>query len=123
MLAAHLNADQTSAGVSDAANTNLAGGPRHVLLLASIACVVHVAQHCVIFADAGVAMQPTRAMGSGLTEQFPQAQNMSDFPAAAHDLLGLDGLLTTEERCTRDAVRQFMVRACGNRGCLHVDAQ
>jgi acyl-CoA oxidase len=59
-------------------------------------------------ADAGVAMQPTRAMGSGLTEQFPQAQNMSDFPAAAHDLLGLDGLLTTEERCTRDAVRQFM---------------
>lgn len=51
-------------------------------------------------------------MGGGLTEQFPQAQNMSDFPAAAHDLLGLDGLLTTEERCTRDAVRQFMVRAC-----------
>jgi hypothetical protein len=54
-------------------------------------------------------MQPTRAMGSGLTDQFPQAQNMSDFPAAAHDLLGLDGLLTAEERYTRDAVRRFMV--------------
>jgi hypothetical protein len=62
-----------------------------------------------VLADAGVAMQSTRAMGGGLTEQFPQAQNMSEFPAAAHDLLGMDGLLTAEERHTRDAVRHFMV--------------
>ncbi len=88
-----------------------------------IGCVVHVAERALVSADAGVAMQPTRAMGSGLTEQFPQAQNMSDFPAAAHDLLGLDGLLTTEERCTRDAVWQFMVRISGNRVGIHADAQ
>lgn len=62
-------------------------------------------------------------MSTGLTEQFPQAQNMADFPAAAHDLLGLDGLLNTEERCTRDAVRQFMVRASCSKVCPHTDAQ
>ena len=106
-----------------ASTTSLAGGPRRLSLLASIACVVQVAKQLLVSADAGVAMQPTRAMGAGLTEQFPQAQNMSDFPVAAHDLLVLDGLLTTEERCTRDAVRQFMVRASCSKICPHTDAQ
>ncbi len=54
--------------------------------------------------------QPTRAQSSGFTPQFPQAQNMSAFPPAAHDLLNLDDLLTPQERKTRYAVREFMVR-------------
>lgn len=56
-------------------------------------------------------MQPTRAVGDGITEQFQQAQNMAAFPQAAHDMLNLDDLLTAEERRTRYAVREFMVPA------------
>lgn len=62
-------------------------------------------------------MQSTRAMGDGLTEQFQHAQNMAAFPAAAHDLLNLDHLLTAEERRTRDAVRDFMVSLVADWQC------
>lgn len=49
---------------------------------------------------------PSSALG--FTRSFPQAQTMSAFPACAHDALGLDGLLTPEERAVRDRVRAFM---------------
>lgn len=44
----------------------------------------------------------------GYTATFPQAQDMSAFPPASHDLLFLDDLLSPEEKRTRYAVREFM---------------
>ena len=38
-------------------------------------------------------------------------QTMAAFPPAVHDALGLDGLLTPEERALRDRVRAFAVSA------------
>lgn len=48
----------------------------------------------------------------GYTATFPQAQDMSAFPPASHDLLFLDDLLSPEEKRTRYAVREFMVNFC-----------
>lgn len=50
---------------------------------------------------------PTRAAMNGTTREFPSAQNMKIFPPAKHDLLGLDSLLTPEERMVRDKVRSY----------------
>ena len=47
----------------------------------------------------------------GRLDEFPQATSMSVFPPAAHDMLDLDALLSTEERRVRQAVRRFAVRA------------
>lgn len=46
----------------------------------------------------------------GFMRAFPQATTMADFPAAAYDALGLDALLTPEERAVRDKVRAFAER-------------
>ena len=61
--------------------------------------------------------QPTRAAvqapssnSPGFTHAFPQAENAASFPSACWDQLGLDALLTPEERALRDRVRAFMVR-------------
>ncbi|PRW59738.1 Acyl-coenzyme A oxidase peroxisomal [Chlorella sorokiniana] len=45
--------------------------------------------------------------GLGTTPEFEQAQNMTVFPPAKHDALGLEELLTPEEREIRDRVRRF----------------
>ena len=55
-------------------------------------------------------LRPTSALSrGGYSERFQQAQDMSAFPPAAHDLLFLDDLLSPEEKGTRYAVRGFMV--------------
>lgn len=46
-------------------------------------------------------------LATGTTAQFPHAQNMSVFPPAKHDALGLEDLLTPAEREVRDRVRKF----------------
>ncbi|PSC71354.1 Acyl-coenzyme A oxidase peroxisomal [Micractinium conductrix] len=51
--------------------------------------------------------QLTLAGLGGTTPEFEFAQNMTVFPQAKHDVLGLDGLLTAEEREVRDRVRAF----------------
>jgi hypothetical protein len=58
--------------------------------------------------------QPTSAsdssnVGAGYSPTFPQAQDLSVFPPASHDMMFLDDLLSSEERKTRYAVREFMV--------------
>lgn len=40
-------------------------------------------------------------------------QNMTAFPPAKHDALGLDSLLSPQEREVRDRVRQFAVSGKG----------
>lgn len=45
--------------------------------------------------------------GLGTTPEFEHAQNMTVFPPAKHDALGLEELLTPEEREVRDRVRRF----------------
>lgn len=57
----------------------------------------------------GGLMHPTRAPVSEY-DNFPQAQTMSSFPAAVHDLFRFDELLTEEERGVRDDTRAVMVR-------------
>lgn len=57
--------------------------------------------------------QPTSAsdssnVGAGYSPTFPQTQDMSVFPPASHDMMFLDDLLSSEERKTRYAVREFM---------------
>jgi hypothetical protein len=41
---------------------------------------------------------------------FPQAQDMSTFPDAVHDVLNLSGLLSSKAIDIRDRTRAFMVR-------------
>eukprot|EP00879_Flechtneria_rotunda_P008554 GHRR01008961.1.p1 GENE.GHRR01008961.1~~GHRR01008961.1.p1 ORF type:complete len:348 (+),score=100.87 GHRR01008961.1:85-1128(+) len=57
-----------------------------------------------------VARQDTSAAtkSRGYTQKFPQATTAAEFPAAVHDALALDGLLTAEERDVRKRVRTFM---------------
>ncbi|KAF8073233.1 ACX4 [Scenedesmus sp. PABB004] len=59
--------------------------------------------------DAALGRQHTAAaVGSrGFSSKFPQATTAADFPAAAHDALALDALLTPEERDVRRRVRAF----------------
>lgn len=52
---------------------------------------------------------PTSA-ALGHNAKFPQATTMRSFPSAVHDALGLDELLTPEERAVRDRVRSFVER-------------
>lgn len=56
-------------------------------------------------------MSPTRMseLGTGFTRAFPQAETSARFPAAVHDLLALDALLTPEEKALRDKIRAFAV--------------
>lgn len=61
-----------------------------------------------------IGRQPTAAAASrGRTSAFPQATTAAEFPAAVHDALALDGLLTTEEKEVRRRVRAFAVRLPG----------
>lgn len=46
---------------------------------------------------------------AGVTPQFDLAQNMTVFPSAKHDYLGMYDLLTPEERAIQTRVRQFAV--------------
>ncbi|WIA09779.1 hypothetical protein OEZ85_009157 [Tetradesmus obliquus] len=55
-----------------------------------------------------IGRQPTAAAASrGRTSAFPQATTAAEFPAAVHDALALDGLLTAEEKEVRRRVRAF----------------
>lgn len=60
--------------------------------------------------EADVLERQLTLAGLGTTAEFEFAQNMSVFPPAKHDALGLEGLLTPEEREVRDRVRQFAER-------------
>jgi len=57
-----------------------------------------------------LARNTTKGGASAFTEAFPQAETAAHFPAAVHDLLNLQDLLTTEERALVAKVRSFMVR-------------
>jgi acyl-CoA oxidase len=52
-------------------------------------------------------LNPTLAIGTGLTSEFSFAQNMTVFPPAKHDALGLSELLTAEERAVQQRCRAF----------------
>ncbi|KAF6251931.1 acyl-CoA dehydrogenase/oxidase [Scenedesmus sp. NREL 46B-D3] len=55
-----------------------------------------------------IGRQPTAALASrGRTSKFPQATTAAEFPAAVHDALALDSLLTAEEKAIRRRVRAF----------------
>ena len=54
-------------------------------------------------------MQPTNAAQDVEYDNFPQAQTMSHFPPAVHDLFDFDGLLTDEEKEIRYKTRAYMV--------------
>lgn len=61
--------------------------------------------------DDGAALERQLTLaGLGTTAEFEFAQNMTSFPPAKHDALGLDGLLGPQEREVRDRVRQFAER-------------
>jgi hypothetical protein len=61
-----------------------------------------------------IGRQPTAATASrGWTSKFPQATTAAEFPAAVHDALALDGLLTADEKEIRRRVRAFAVRPPG----------
>lgn len=54
--------------------------------------------------------QLTRALQSPEYDNFPEAQPMSSFPPAVHDVFRFgDDLLTEEERDVRDRTRAYMV--------------
>lgn len=58
-----------------------------------------------------IGRQPTAALASrGRTSKFPQATTAAEFPAAVHDALALDSLLTAEEKAIRRRVRAFAVK-------------
>lgn len=52
---------------------------------------------------------PPNTQSPGFTRAFPEAETAAAFPPACFDLLGLDALLSPEERALRDRVRAFMV--------------
>jgi hypothetical protein len=78
---------------------------------ASQPCNICCLPHAVPAGDEGDAallqLQNTAARVSSRTPAFPQAANASEFPAAAHDALALDALLSPEERDVRRRVRAF----------------
>jgi hypothetical protein len=58
-----------------------------------------------------IGRQPTAAQASrGWTSKFPQATTAAEFPAAVHDALALDSLLSADEKEIRRRVRAFAVR-------------
>lgn len=46
---------------------------------------------------------------SGYSPTFPQCHTSALFPAAVHDALNIDGMLSSDERAVRDRVRLYMV--------------
>jgi hypothetical protein len=60
-------------------------------------------------AAASAALERELTLALGTTPEFDQAQSMRAFPPAKHDALGLEELLTQEEREVRDRVRAFAV--------------
>jgi hypothetical protein len=77
-------------------------------------CGVGAAAAAVAAADEGeqlIGRQPTAAQASrGWTSKFPQATTAAEFPAAVHDALALDSLLSADEKEIRRRVRAFAVR-------------